>query len=386
MMYEASLVGSTSRVPVLFKYFIFANCNDGELIAVKQTLPNKDFQIDGSTTNVLTWDLQIPEFASTFSMNDACPLTVRLESDTQTKAELIAMQTSSTLWISDTIPTALKLSYKTHTNTAVQVYDHISDTVNCDLSIQGQRNCMINYWTNVNSLNGTAAVQTVGTITVSSECLYIHVSHATQTPFWELSAVDKTKLNPQIELGYEVRDPKVTFELPFVKPQLASSTDPYEIFNRCGQMTYSVTIVSNRPKPDEPGIKITMQSTTDFPSADMSIETTDQSYALSDSNGDYRTKFAISLSAQFDLYKDEFTFQHSVDFYIRDYCVALTLTGPPDITALTNLQNITQGVEDADGIVQPYVNKISKHILTNQTIFELANMSYEKYRPNVLPP
>ena len=68
------------------------------------------------------------------------------------------MRTSSTFWLKDTIPTALEAMYKVQTNTVVKVYEHVSDTVTCDLSIIGQRECTIDYWTNVNSLNGTVTV------------------------------------------------------------------------------------------------------------------------------------------------------------------------------------------------------------------------------------
>ena len=71
----------------------------------------------------------------------------------------------------------MKLYYKTITNTAVQVYEHTGDTVTCDLSILGVRTCAIDYWINANSVNGTVDQQSIGTITVSSECLFIKTSH-----------------------------------------------------------------------------------------------------------------------------------------------------------------------------------------------------------------
>ena len=98
-----------------------------------------------------------------------------MESNAQKKVDLDAGSVSSTLSIVDTIPTALVLHYKTITNTDVKVYEHVGDTIICDLTIPvaGLRSCDISYWINANSVNGTVEVQTVGTITVYSECLTI---------------------------------------------------------------------------------------------------------------------------------------------------------------------------------------------------------------------
>lgn len=153
-------------------------------------------------------------------------------------------------------------------------------------------------------------------------------------------------------------------------------------------MTYKVTVVSSRPLPFEPGIKIEYLPTSDFPSAKISIETNDQSYAMSDTNSDYRTKFAISLSAELDHYTDQITFTYGpIDFYIRDYCAGLTLISQSDtIKVLTNSQNFTSNVLDEDGKAQPFTYKISKHIITDNTLFELKYFGYIKYRTSASMP
>ena len=81
MMYEASLASSTTRVSVIFKYFIFVDClaraDTQELIAPQQTLHGA-FQIDGSTVSELVLNIAHPQSHSTFSQNNACPLSSRL--------------------------------------------------------------------------------------------------------------------------------------------------------------------------------------------------------------------------------------------------------------------------------------------------------------------
>lgn len=84
-MYEASLDGSISRVPVLFKYFIIVDCVPRLLIEellLPKEVKNGVYQIDGNPATELIIDLKIPEFDPSFSQNDACPLTARLESYT----------------------------------------------------------------------------------------------------------------------------------------------------------------------------------------------------------------------------------------------------------------------------------------------------------------
>ena len=74
-------------------------------------------------------------------------------------------------------------------------------------------------------------------------------------------------LNPLIGEGYEIREDSISFDLPFVKPVLASSADPFEIFARCGPMTYTITINSKDPSVYNSAITLSYSPTTAFESA-----------------------------------------------------------------------------------------------------------------------
>ena len=201
---------------------------------------------------------------------------------------------SSNNWIDDSaMPNTLNLHYKAKSNTEVKVFKHTDDSVTCDLSDLGKQSCSFDFKINAKSVNGTVALQTEGTFTISSECLFIKTSHAVQASFWELSSTNNASLDPAIDVGYEIRDPSASFTLPFVKPTLASSSDPLEIFNRCGPMTYTVTISSTKSQPYDSAFTITLEPNTKFESAIVAVETDDQSYALSEGegNGSYKTKY-----------------------------------------------------------------------------------------------
>ena len=81
-------------------------------------------------------------------------------------------------------------------------------------------------------------------------------------------------------------------------------------------------------------------------SADVTVETSDQSFALNEGwgdNGTYKTKYSFGISAQFDHYQDliRFNLDPPVDFDIRDYCAGMVFNGVSTISALNNYQNIT---------------------------------------------
>ena len=91
-------------------------------------------------------------------------------------------------------------------------------------------------------MNSTIVVSTQGTVEVSSECLYIGKNNAGLK--WELSKQNKDNLHPNIASGYQVRSIAVGFDLPFIRPTLASGDD---IFDRCGPLVYVVGIESENP-------------------------------------------------------------------------------------------------------------------------------------------
>jgi len=90
MMYEArlqytpvgstSLVDSTSRSTLLFKFFLFPDCGPRETVTELVDPPEAvdgEFQIDGTPTSLLSLDLTLPRFIA--ELNEAvCPLTPAL--------------------------------------------------------------------------------------------------------------------------------------------------------------------------------------------------------------------------------------------------------------------------------------------------------------------
>ena len=63
----------------------------------------------------------------------------------------------------------------------------------------------------------------------------------------------------------------------------------------------------------------------------------------------------------------------------------MILSGPPQLDVRTDTQNyIKEGFVDEDDIEHIWTNKISKHIVTNTTFFEIEYMSYTKWRPDTI--
>ena len=95
--------------------------------------------------------------------------------------------------------------------------------------------------------------------------------------------------DPKIELGYQVRDDPVSFQLPYVKPVLASGDN---IYTRCGPFKYTVTIASAKSGTYEPiPFNIIPESETDPKSAKVEVQTTDQDYAID------KSKYEAALKA-----------------------------------------------------------------------------------------
>jgi len=132
---------------------------------------------------------------------------------------------------------------------------------------------------------------------------------------------------------------------------------------------------------------VTKTESTVFTSADVSVFTTDQAFALK-SGVDYRTEYRFRISAIFTVFPSEITFVRSpVSFYIRDYCAGMILSPPPELTLLTQERwgrfNMTQGVYSSKlRAIDPWVNSLSKYLKTNQTMFLMSYMSYTKWRPD----
>ena len=103
----------------------------------------------------------------------------------------------------------------------------------CNLSTLGTESCEVTYEIEARSLNGTVAVQAIGTITFVSECNMIKVDAQDATPLghWVLP----TDLSVVMPAFYEVRGDKITFDLPWYEYSLPSGDN---IFTTCGAKNY----------------------------------------------------------------------------------------------------------------------------------------------------
>ena len=127
MMYEAKLkdsstgADSASRKTLLFWYYIFVDCRDQhgvtELVNAQEVVDGT-YQIDGKPSTQLTLSLTSVAFKTTFSKNDACPITLRLESDFMKKADLDNGVTSSDFTVSQDLANP-KVTFKATSNTKV---------------------------------------------------------------------------------------------------------------------------------------------------------------------------------------------------------------------------------------------------------------------------
>ena len=55
----------------------------------------------------------------------------------------------------------------------MKVYSHPADSVVCNLAEVGKKTCEVDFWHEVQSQNGTVAIQSEGKIKVSTECFQI---------------------------------------------------------------------------------------------------------------------------------------------------------------------------------------------------------------------
>ncbi len=96
--------------------------------------------------------------------------------------------------------------------------------------------------------------------------------------------------------GYEVRDPELTFNLPYFTPELESGDNITEM---CGPLKYTVMISSTKPGPYDKAFKITNHDGMELKPVTVSVNTADQEYALHEGrvSKDWRTKYDFTIEA-----------------------------------------------------------------------------------------
>lgn len=123
-------------------------------------------------------------------------------------------------------------------------------------------------------------------------------------------------------------------------------------------------------------------SATNLYSADVTVYTEDNDYALRDGKlandlpgKEYKSLYVFLLSAHFPAYPSSITFQSAdIDFYIKDECYAMTILGPAQIQMSQNNYNLT-----ASG--QPHTYNISKYLFSNASHFVFEYVDYLKWSP-----
>ena len=153
-----------------------------------------------------------------------------------------------------------------------------------------------------------------------------HIEELKDGYSWNLSQLDANVFNPAISAGYEVRDPLLSFDLPYMQPTLPSGDDLIEM---CGVLKYTVVLTSDKPGPYEDAFAINLEDSSNYLSAMVNVQTIDQSYALhsGEANKDYRTEYSFSISFVFETYEEEFgtlTLNQPIKIFIRDYCRAMS--------------------------------------------------------------
>lgn len=100
----------------------------------------------------------------------------------------------------------------------------------------------------------------------------------------------------------------------------------------CGDLVYNIQVTS--AYSDTSAIAVTMTARDELTSADVAVYTDVQEFALHEGrvNGEWRTLYQIHIEAQFiDYHATEVTFSFDpINFYIRDYCANLLLSGVPE--------------------------------------------------------
>lgn len=180
-----------------------------------------------------------------------------------------------------------------------------------------------------------------------------------------------------------MREPMLTFNLPYFKVELPSGAD---IIETCGEMQYSITLTGGVCATDCSAIQLTQTANNLVTSASVSIQTDDQQYALIDClkadhlliaeeykkyEPPYSTEYTFRLSVVFVEYPglDSGAFLKTQVFRVKDLCANMIFT-PVDKPLMSDLNNLGNFVIDnhedevalGDDENSPWVYTLVKHI------------------------
>ena len=154
---------------------------------------------------------------------------------------------------------------------------------------------------------------------------------------------------------------------------------------------YHVEISSLLPGPYSETFTIQNHDGTELKPVTVTVHTENQTFALfegKEPGKNWQTQYNFTITPYWLNYP-EYNENLAIDvqnFYIRDYCAAMSINGSPLITMdqanfnLTALDapefNETQG-----NFTEPFSYNISKYLMSEDSMFELQNITFTMYRP-----
>ena len=192
---------------------------------------------------------------------------------------------------------------------------------------------------------------------------------------------------------------EVEFDLPFVKPLLATGDD---LIATCGNISYTIT-----PSFDLglfPDIQQTIASNDVYSSARVRVQTTDLRYALAACSyqAPYKTDYLWQITATMEVveYAALVTFDYQaallnmpqIKLQMYDHCYGMTIDGPPDFVKIANRNgelkfemfgnsHYDTSSEDVDAwqeVSKPWSYSIHKFMGTGESNFKIFNLNYTR--------
>ena len=104
------------------------------------------------------------------------------------------------------------------------------------------------------------------------------------------------------------------------------------------------------------------------------------------------TSYKFVLKAQFGVWPvlatGEAGFEHTTaEFWIKDYCAGMTISGTMTLTIGDSSGSIVEGLTPAtssgDTDLDPYVLRVTKHLMTEMDTFTMPCLNYLKFGESI---
>lgn len=263
-----------------------------------------------------------------------------------------------------------------------------SSTIDCDLSDASIDECPVTVSIQVNSINGTVAIQYQSELVVRTECLNLENFVINQSSYWLSSSASPSQLDPTLLAGYEIRDSVASFELPFLDVQLPSQDD---VIAMCGSLVYQVDLVG-RAITDYPDFIVTLTDPSLKTSAQVSLESQDQSYALDNPTFVFKDGYLFKISAYHEYHQAfVFDFSTTAEFWVRDFCAGIQFVSPePVVQKITDNFEVLLGSPSTldqsmmvsmpgEAVDNPWIVSLTKNLGTQTSELLLLYTQYQKY-------